>query len=289
MVASHKQKILNEVKSYAIITFGLMLTAIGWTGFLIPAQITGGGASGVGALVFYATGIPVGATFLALNAVLILLAIKVMGSSFGVRTIFGVIGLAFFLGLFQSFIHQPLVKDGFMATVVGGMLSGAGVGITFSRGSSTGGTDIVALMMNKYYNVSPGRASMYCDIIVISLSFLIFHSIEKMVYGYVMMAVASYVIDLMITGSQQSYQIFIITKKHEEVADNIQREVKRGITVLNGQGWYTKGEVKILIVLCKKNEASSIFRLVKCTDPQAFISFGSVMGVYGRGFDHIKA
>lgn len=289
MTAERKQAINQEIKSYAITTFGLMLTAIGWTGFLIPAQITGGGASGVGALVYYATGLPVGATFLVLNIVLILLAIKIMGSTFGVRTIYGVVGLAFFLGLFQSFIHQPLVQDGFMATVVGGMLSGAGVGITFSQGSSTGGTDIVALIINKYYNVSPGRASMYCDIIVISLSFLIFHSIEKMVYGYVMMAVASYVIDLMITGAQQSYQILIITKKHSEVADRIQEEVKRGVTVMNGQGWYTKGEVKILIVLCKKNEASSIFRIVKQVDPKAFLSFGSVMGVYGHGFERIKA
>jgi len=289
MVAEQKQNLICEIKSYAITTIGLMITALGWTGFLIPAQITGGGASGVGALVFYSTGIPVGATFLVINILLILLAIRIMGTSFGIRTIYGVVGLAFFLGLFQSFIHQQLVQDDFMATVVGGMLSGAGVGITFSQGSSTGGTDIVALIINKYYNVSPGRASMYCDIIVISLSFLIFHSIEKMVYGYVMMAVASYVIDLMITGSQQSYQILIITRKHEEVADRIQNEIRRGVTVLNGQGWYTKGEVKILIVICKKDEASSIFRIVKLTDPNAFLSFGSVMGVYGRGFERIKA
>jgi len=212
-----------------------------------------------------------------------------MGTSFGVRTVFGVVGLSFFLGLFQTFIHQPLVQDGFMATVVGGMLSGAGVGITFSQGSSTGGTDIVALIINKYYRTSPGRASMYCDIVVISLSFLIFHSIEKMVYGYVMMAVSSYVIDLMITGTQQSYQILIITQKHDEVADQIQEQVKRGVTVLNGQGWYTKGEVKILLVLCKKDEASAIFRIVKLVDPKAFLSFGSVMGVYGHGFERIKA
>jgi uncharacterized membrane-anchored protein YitT (DUF2179 family) len=289
MTLFQNKTLYKNIESYVITTFGVFLTSLGWMGFLIPSGITGGGASGVGALIYYATGLPVGISYFAINAILILVAIRVLGFPFGVKTIWGIISMSFFLGLFQGVIHHPLVQDGFMATVIGGMLSGAGVGLCFSQGGSTGGTDIVAMMVTKYRSTSPGRVSLYCDLIIISSSYFLFHSIEKMVYGYVMMAVSSYVIDLMITGLQQSYQMLIITRNHEAIASRIEKEVKRGITVLDGQGWYSKAEMKILIVICRKHEATQIFRIVKQVDPTAFLSFGSVMGVYGHGFDRIKS
>jgi len=278
----------RAIESYAINTLGLLLTALGWTAFLIPAQITAGGVSGAGALVFYATGVPIGLTYLGVNVILVALAVKILGKSFGVRTVFGVLGLSFFLSLLQSLIKEPIVDDTFMACIIGGILSGTGVGLTFSQGGSTGGTDIIAMIINKYRNTSPGRVMMFIDIFIISSSWFLFRSIEKMVYGYVTMAVSTYVIDLVLTGSRASYQIMIFTPKYVEIADRIMLEVDRGVTVIDGKGWYTKQDVNCVLVLCRKSESSIIFRICKEIDPDAFISFASVMGVYGKGFDRIK-
>ena len=282
------RKIVPHIKTHAIITFGLILTALGWTAFLVPAQITGGGISGVSALFFYATGFPIGVSFLILNIFLILLSIRVLGVKFGIQTIYGVIGLSILFSVFQPFFHTPIVKDAFMATVIGGILSGAGVGIVFGQGGSTGGTDIIAMMINKNYNISLGRLILYMDIFIIASSFILFRSIEKIVYGYVSMGITSYVIDLILEGSNQSYQIFVFSKKHEEIAERISSDVGRGVTLIEGQGWYSKEEMKVLLVLVKKYESSQALRIIKEIDPNAFISLGSVMGVYGEGFDRIK-
>jgi uncharacterized membrane-anchored protein YitT (DUF2179 family) len=282
------KRVLPHLKTHAISTFGLILTALGWTAFLVPAQITGGGISGVSALLYYATGFPIGVSFLIFNVFLILLSIRVLGVKFGIQTIYGVVGLSFFFAVMQPFFHEPIVKDAFMATVIGGILSGAGVGIVFSTGGSTGGTDIIAMMINKHYNISLGRLILYMDVFIIASSFLLFQSIEKIVYGYVSMGITSYVIDLILEGSNQSYQIFVFSKKHEEIATRISCDVGRGVTLMDGQGWYSKQEMKVLLVLVKKYESTQVLRIIKEVDPNAFISLGSVMGVYGEGFDRIR-
>ncbi len=282
------KKYFPYIKSHATITFGLILTAVGWMGFLIPAQITGGGLSGVCSLIYYAVKFPIGVSFFVFNVILILLSIRVLGTKFGVQTIYGVIGLSFFFSILQPFFHTPIVKDAFMASVIGGILSGAGVGIVFSQGGSTGGTDIIAMMINKYYNISLGRLILYMDVIIIASSYILFHSIEKIVYGYVSMALTSYVIDLVLEGSNQSYQIFVISKKYEEIAMRISSEVGRGITLLDGEGWYMKEKTKILLIMVKKYESGQVLRIIKEVDQRAFISLGSIMGVYGEGFDRIK-
>ena len=284
----NKTNFWKQVKTHGTITFGLILTAVGWMGFLIPAQITGGGISGVSAMIFYATKLPVGISFLIANVILILIAIKILGLKFGIQTIYGVIGLSFFFSIFQPFFTAPIVKDAFMASVIGGILSGAGVGLVFSQGGSTGGTDIIAMIVHKYKDLSLGRLILYQDVIIIASSFLLFHSIEKIVYGYVTMAITSYVIDLVLEGTNQSYQILVFSKKHEEIATRISSEVGRGITLFEGQGWYSKEKMKILLVLVKKYESGQVLRIIKETDPNAFLSLGNVMGVYGEGFDRIK-
>jgi uncharacterized membrane-anchored protein YitT (DUF2179 family) len=281
-------KLLPLIKSHIIITFGLFLTALGWTAFLLPAQIAGGGISGVGALIYYATGFPIGVSYLIFNAFLILISIKVLGIRFGIQTIYGVVVLSVFLSVLQPLITAPIVQDAFLASVIGGILSGAGVGIVFTQGSSTGGTDIIALMVNKYRNISLGRLILFMDLIIISSSYILFHSLEKVVYGYVVMAVTSYSIDLIFEGSKQSYQVFVFTWKHEEIALRISSEVGRGITLLEGQGWYTKEKIKVLLILMRKDETSQVLRIIKEVDPKAFISVGNVMGVYGEGFERIK-
>ena len=281
-------KFLKSLKAYSIITLGLFINALGWTAFLIPAEITGGGMTGVATLIFYATGVPVWIPYLIINVVLIFISIKVLGRSFGVKTVYATLVLTLFFSILQKIIVEPIITEGFMSSVVGGIMAGVGVGIVFSQGGSTGGTDIIAMIINKYRNISPGKIILYADVIIISSSFLIFKSIEKIVYGYVTMAVTAYAIDLVLTGAKRTVQLFIFSKMYEKIAEKIAIDVNRGITMIDGKGWYSKKESKILMVLVKKQESNNILRIIKEIDPDAFISVNSVMGVYGRGFDRIK-
>lgn len=283
-----KQKFAGAIKDYAIITFGLLLFVLGWLLFLIPAEITGGGVSGIAAVVFFATKIPVSITFLIINAILVLIAIKILGASFGVKTIYSIAVLTVFFAVFQNVLEKPLVNDTFLSAVLGGMMGGIGLGVVFSRGGSTGGTDIFAMIIMKYRNVSPGKIIMLCDVVIIASSYFVFQSPAKLVYGYVSMWVVSYSLDSFLSGSNRSAQMFIISKKFDEIANYINNEAIRGVTILNGTGWYTKEETKIVMSVVKKRETSAIFRKIKEIDPEAFITMGSVMGVYGQGFEQLK-
>ena len=283
-----KPKYAGAIKDYAIITFGLLLFVLGWLLFLIPAEITGGGVSGIAAVVFFATKIPVSITFLIINAILVLIAIKILGASFGVKTIYSIAVLTVFFAVFQNVLKEPLVNDTFLSAVLGGMAGGIGLGVVFSRGGSTGGTDIFAMIIMKYRNVSPGKIIMLCDVVIIASSYFVFQSPAKLVYGYVSMWVVSYSLDSFLSGSNRSAQMFIISKKYEEIADYINLEAIRGVTILNGTGWYTKEESKIVMSVVRKRETSAIFRKIKEIDPEAFITMGSVMGVYGQGFEQLK-
>lgn len=282
-------KYIHNIKAYIIIIIGLFINALGWTAFLIPAEITGGGITGVATLIFYATGVPVWISYLIINGFLILISMKILGKNFGIKTIFATVTLTFFFSLLQGIIKEPIVNENFMSSVIGGILAGVGVGIVFSQGGSTGGTDIIAMIINKYRNISPGKVILYADVLIISSSFLIFKSLEKIVYGYVTMAITAYAIDLVLTGAKRTVQVFIFSKDYEKIAAKIATDINRGITMIDGTGWYTKQESKILMVLVKKQESNDLLRIVKSIDPDAFISVNSVMGVYGRGFERIKA
>jgi len=288
MVKVKKPDIRLIIKDYFIMLMGLTLYAFSWTLFLVPAQITGGGISGLAAVIFYSTKIPIGLTFFAINVVLVAIAMKVLGASFGIKTIFSMIVLSVLFSIPQNMFPGAIINDNFLSAVLGGMLGGVGIGLVFSRGGSTGGTDIIAMIINKYRNISPGRIIMYCDVIIIGSSFFLVHSIDKMVYGFVSMAVVSYTLDAYLSGSNASAQIFIFSPKYDEIADFINSEFGRGVTALNGTGWYTQNNVKVLITIVRKKETSVLFRKVKEIDPDAFISMASVMGVYGQGFDKIK-
>ncbi len=286
--------VIKTVRSYAIIVFGLLLYALSWTAFLIPHKITGGGVSGIGALVFYATGIPMGYTYFVINIGLILIAIKMLGANFGVKTIFGVTIGALLLSVLQMTIKIALVEDKFMSTIIGGALAGVGLGIVFTQGGSTGGTDIIAMIINKYRNISPGRVIMLCDVFIIGSSFLVLldlepaKRIETIVYGYVAMAITAYSLDAVLSGSKQSVQVFVFSKRYQEIANRITSEINRGVTVVDGMGWYTKEPQKVLISLVRKHEVSYVYRIIKEVDPEAFISVATVTGVYGKGFEHIR-
>jgi len=281
-------KIAIYLKDYLIILIGLSLYAFGWTAFLLPNQITTGGVTGIGALVYYATGaIPIAVTYAGINSVLLALSVKFLGLKFSIRTIFGVVSLTFLLSAFQLYIKKGFVDEPFMATVIGAILCGTGVGIVFTANGSTGGTDIVAALINKYRNITIGRAILYSDVMIILSSYLVFHSIEKIVYGLTVMAIMTYTLDLVINGNRQSVQFFIFSQKYEEIADRI-IQLPRGVTVVDGMGWYSKQPTKVLLVLAKRSESVAIFRLVKEIDPNAFVSQSAAIGVYGQGFDQIK-
>lgn len=285
---SANRKFMKVVEDYAIMTFGLFLFALGWMLFIIPAEISGGGISGVAAVIYYATKIPISITYLAINVVLVLIAIKILGANFGVKTIYNILVLTAFFAVFEGVVIEPLVDDMFLSSILGGMSGGIGLGIVFSRGGSTGGTDIFAMIVNKYRNVSPGRVIMLCDVIIIGSVYFVFQSVEKLVYGYVVMWVVSYALDSFLSGANRSAQMFIISKEYEQIAEYINKEAIRGVTLLEGSGWYTRQDIKVIMSVVRKKETGAIFRKIKHIDPDAFISMGSVMGVYGQGFEKLR-
>ena len=288
MTLQKKEKLRQIIQDYVIITFGLILYALSWTLFLVPAQITGGGVSGMAAVIFYSYKVPIGLTFFSVNLILVAIAIKVLGASFGVKTIYSMIVISIAFSVLPTLPSGTIIHDNFLSSVLGGMMGGAGIGIVFSRGGSTGGTDIIAMIINKYRNISPGRIILYCDVIIIGSSYFLLNSLDKMVYGFVSMAVVSYTLDAFLSGANASAQIFIFSNKHDDIADFINSEFGRGVTALNGKGWYTQQDVKILMTIVRKKETGILFRKIKEIDPNAFISMASVMGVYGQGFEKIK-
>lgn len=280
-----------NIREYVMITIGLFLYTFAWKSLLIPHQITGGGVTGIGALLYYATGIPVSATYFTINLFLLILSVKIIGWKFSIRTIFGVIILTIFLSVIPELPKGIFIgkDDNFMACVLGGLLMGAGIGLTFLNNGSSGGTDIIAKVVNKYRNITLGRALLYTDVLIIASSyFLESGSLEKIVYGLTALAISTITVDMVINGVRQSVQFFIFSKKYDEIANRINIDIHRGVTILDGTGWYSKQPIKVVTVVARKNESISIFRIVKEIDPNAFISQSSVIGVYGEGFDVIK-
>jgi len=279
----------QEIQDQSIIIAGLIIYAVGWTGFLLPNQITTGGVTGVSALVYFGTKIPVGVTYFCINTVLLLFSIKIFGFKFSFRTILSVIILTFLLSVLQLVFKEPLVKgEPFMSCILGGVMCGMGIGLVFNFKGSTGGTDIIALIINKYRHISVGKALLICDVCIISSSYILFHSIEKIVYGLVVMGVSSYTVDMIMSGARQSVQFFIFSEKYDEIADAIIKQAHRGCTVIDGTGWYSHKPVKVVIAMVKKTESVTIFRIVRNIDPHAFISQSSVTGIYGEGFQPME-
>lgn len=284
----NKSAILNEIRSYLFLTIGLGIGSLGWTGFLIPAKIVGGGLTGIATILYFITGWDIGLTSLIINVFLIVLAIRILGASFGVKTIYCVLVLSGFLSFLRPLFEAPIVSELMMNAIIGGILGGLGAGIVFVNGGSTGGVDIIAMIINKYKNISLGRLLLGMDVLIISSSYFLFQSIETMVYGYMTMAILAYTVDMVISGNKQTVQFFIISNKYEEIRKSVIFDANRGLTIMHGTGGYSGEDVKVLMVIGRKSESQVIFRIVKEIDPEAFITMGNVMGVYGKGFDKIK-
>lgn len=294
---------MREVKDYLYITLGLMSYSLGWAAFLLPYQITTGGTTGIGAIIYYATGFPIQWSYFIINAVLMTFAIKILGPRFSLKTTYAIFMLTFLLWLFQILVNNyvetaDVTADGkplllgegqdSMACIIGAAMCGIGLGIAFNYNGSTGGTDIIAAIINKYKDVSLGRMVMACDALIISSCYVVFHDWRRVIFGFVTLFIIGVVIDWIVNSARQSVQFFIFSRKYDEIANHIIKDTHRGVTVLNGTGWYSKNEVKVLVVLAKKRQSLDIFRLVKSIDPNAFISQSSVIGVYGEGFDTLK-
>ncbi|WP_281643675.1 YitT family protein [Bacteroides zoogleoformans] len=287
---SPRQNTMRELKDYLMITLGMIMYDIGWTVFLLPNDITTGGVPGIASIIYFATGLPVQYSYFSINFILLLLAIYIMGWKFSIKTIFAVFTLTFFLTIIQKLAESTnlLHNQPFMACVIGASFCGGGVGIAFSYNGSTGGTDIIAAIINKYRDITLGKVILICDLIIISSSYFVLRDWEKVVYGYVTLYICSFVVDQVVNSARQSVQFFIISDKYEEIAKNISIHPHRGATVINASGFYTGREVKMLFILAKKRESPVIFRLIKDIDPNAFVSQSAVIGVYGKGFDTIK-
>ena len=287
--ASRKQQLLREAKDYLMIALGMIMYGIGWTVFLLPSDIPSTAVPGIASIIFWATGFPVQYTYLIVNLALLLMALKILGLKFCLKTIYAVFVLTLILEVIHNFVTGPLIHDQpFMSCVLGAFFCGGGIGIAFSANGSTGGTDIIAAVVNKYRDISLGRVIQICDLIIISSSYLVLHDWEKVVYGYVVLFVSSFVLDQVVNSARQSVQFFIISSKYEEIGHRINKDLHRGVTFIDGVGCYTNNGVKMMFVLAKKRESNTIFRLIKDIDPKAFVSQSAVIGVFGEGFDRIK-
>lgn len=287
--ATRKQKIFREIRDYLMIALGLILYGIGWTGFLLPSDIPSTAVPGIASIIYWGTGFPVQYSYLIINFLLLLLALKILGLKFCLKTIFAVVTLTAILSVIQEVVTGPLIHNQpFMSCVLGASFCGAGIGIAFSANGSTGGTDIIAAIVNKYRDISLGRVILMCDVVIISSSYLVLHDWEKVVYGYVVLFISSFVLDQVVNSARQSVQFFIISNKYEEIGKRINKNMHRGVTFIDGVGCYTNKQVKMMFVLAKKSESNTIFRLIKDIDPNAFVSQSAVIGVFGEGFDRIK-
>ncbi len=283
------RKYFKLAQDYVMITFGLLCYAFGFTAFILPEKIVIGSVTGLSSLIHFWLGWNVAVTYYAINIILLCIAFRSVGKQFVLRTIIGATIATLMIGVLQPMFPTPLIaQQTFMNVILGAVLCGFGLGIVFTHNGSTGGTDIIAAMVAKYSTISFGRTMMYCDVLIICSSWLLFHSIDKIVYGLIFMVIYSVAADRVINNTRQSVQFQIISKKWQEIADNVIKEAHRGCTILDGTGWYTKDPVKIVMVMCRKHESVNIFRIIKETDREAIITQSNVNGVYGFGFDELK-
>ena len=284
-----KSFVISELRDYVMITIAMLSYCIGWTIFLLPNNISTGGVAGISSILYWATNIPAQLYYFVINAGLLIAALYVLGWKFCVKTVYAVVALTVSSSLVGGLYHEHwLSEQPFMAAIIGAVFCGCGVGLVLANNGSTGGTDIIAAIVNKYREISLGRVIMICDIFIISSSYLVLRDFERVLYGYVVLYVTAFCIDWVINSMRSSVQFFIISDRYKEIGERINREPHRGCTIIDAQGFYSGKEVKMLFVLAKRRQSDMIFRLINEVDPHAFVSQSAVIGVYGEGFDHFK-
>lgn len=302
LISFKASSVKSVIKEYLLMALGMCIYAFGWIGCILPAKCVGGGATGMSLLIYYFSGqnISVGVMVFIINAILLLIAGFIVGWKFGIKTIFCICILSLAMSTMQAVFTMPdgtiydifQLNDRLLSSILGGIFAGAGVALCFSQGGSTGGTDIAAMIINNYRSISYGKIVRFSDSVIIASALFLPKEanigIDGVVYGFVMTVVFSYTVDMLMTGNQQSNQILIICRNYEAMADAINNEAQRGATVISSKGWYSKQESNIVMVVCRKRDTSMVLKVIKGVDPDAFITVGSVMGVYGRGFEALS-
>ena len=286
--------ILTRVKEYFFMALGMAIYSFGWIGCVLPAKGTSGAASGLAIVIStalhnsFGIDVKIGTLVLLINAVLLLIAGFILGWKFGIKTIFCALSIS--MNIWQAILPAEdfLHLDRFLAMVVGGVITGFGVAIALMQGGSTGGSDIVAMLINKYKPISYGRIIFVVDLLIIASSLLVGFTIDAAIYGYIMTIVFGYTADLVLAGNKQSSQVLIISQHYEEIIQVINFELKRGATLIESEGSYTHNYTKMIMVVCTNRDTPNILKAVKQIDPNAFITVASVTGVYGQGFQPIK-
>ena len=289
MVRKRKSK-FRDVFEFLMIALAMVIGSFGWCAFLLPHHITIGGIAGIASVIQWGFDIPVQYTYLIINGILLFVALKILGWKFCVRTIFAVLVFASSTSILREVFaeHALFANDPFLACVVGGVLLGIGVSIALQYNASSGGSDVIAAMIHKYRDISLGRVILVCDLCIITSSYLVLENWEKVIYGYIVLFVMTYMVDYLISGMRGSVQFFVISEHWGEIGTAINNDVDRGCTLIEARGFYTGKKVGMLFIIARRSEAHSIYQVIDEIDPNAFVSQGVVNGVYGMGFDRMK-
>lgn len=283
-------KLLNILWDYFLMTVGSVIFCMAWTTFLIPNGLASGGLTGFCTILQYGLGIPVGVTYPVLNVVLLILGFFSLGKGFGFKTIYVIVLTSVLFDVLPQFESlQVLMDEKLLVALVGAAMESIGIGLVLLRGGSTGGTDIIAMMINKYWPVSPGKVYLYSDIFIIScLLFVPEKGLVDLIYAFVVMLGFSFGVDYVLLGNKSSVQILVFSSKYKDIADHIITEVDRGVTALQSVGWYSQRESKVLLIVARKHQMNEIVNEIKNIDKRAFISISTAMSVYGEGFEEVK-
>jgi uncharacterized membrane-anchored protein YitT (DUF2179 family) len=283
-------KILNVIWDYFLMTVGSVIFCMAWTSFIIPNGLASGGLTGLCTIIQYGTGIPVGITYPILNILLLILGVLSLGRAFGVKTIYVIALTSLLFDLLPQFPQlEVLMDEKLLVALVGAGMESVGIGLVLLRGGSTGGTDILAMMINKYWPVSPGKVYLYSDIFIITmLMFVPDKGLVDMIYAFVLMLGFSFGVDYVLLGNKSSVQILVFSSRYQEIADHMINEVHRGVTALQSVGWYSQQESKVLLIVARKHQMNEVVNEVKKIDKRAFISISTAMSVFGEGFEEVK-
>lgn len=279
----------GKIKEYGIITFGIVLVAIAIQFFYVPNNITGGGVTGISLVINnYIPNANLGILMAIMNAFLFVVAFIVIGSSFGGKTIYAAMGLSFFNWFAEEFIKPVgLQNNPMLATIAGSILLGTGLGIVFTQNASTGGTDIIAKILNKFFHIDMGKGMQIVDLIVVILSAATF-GVEKGIYAAICVLLNGIVIDKVISGLNTSHQVVIFTKKIDELKNYIIKDIDRGCTIFKGEGGYTGKEKSVLYCVLGRSQLMKLRKFIKDNDKEAFIIVNDAHDVLGKGFCDIE-